>query len=66
MDKDYITVASSNGTTEEMEVVATFRLEETAKDCLIYNINTNEIIISEEDTKDCISDVRCQIIIGIL
>ena len=38
---------------------------EKCKDCLIYNINTNEIIISEEDTKDCISDVRCQIIIGI-
>ena len=34
-------------------------------DCFIYDINTNEIRISEKDTKDCISDLRCQIIIGI-
>ena len=38
---------------------------EKCEDCLIYNINTNEIIINEEDTKDCISDLRCQIIIGV-
>ena len=36
MDKDYITIASSDGSTEEMEVVASFRLEETEKDCIIY------------------------------
>ena len=38
---------------------------EECEDCLIYDINTNEIIISEEDTKDCVADLRCQIIIGI-
>ena len=38
---------------------------ENCKDCLIYNINTNEIIISEQDTKDCTNDLRCQIIIGV-
>lgn len=38
---------------------------EKCEDCLIYNINTNEIIITEENTKDCVSDIRCQIIIGV-
>ena len=36
MKKDYITIAKSDGTSEQMEVVATFKLEETAKDCIIY------------------------------
>jgi len=36
MTKDYISVTKSDGSTEQMEVVATFRLEETAKDCIIY------------------------------
>lgn len=36
MDKDYITICKSNGSTEQMEVVATFKLEETSKDCIIY------------------------------
>ena len=35
------------------------------KDCLIYDINTNEIIFTEEQTKNCNSDLRCQIIIGV-
>ena len=35
------------------------------KDCLIYDINTNEIIFTEEHTKNCNSDLRCQIVIGI-
>ena len=38
---------------------------ENCEDCLIYNINTNEIIISEQNTKDCTIDLRCQIIIGV-
>lgn len=36
---------------------------EKYEDCLIYNINTNEIIIDEQYTKDCVSDLRCQLII---
>ena len=35
------------------------------KDCLIYDINTNEIVFTEEHTKNCNSDLRCQIIIGV-
>ena len=35
------------------------------KDCLINDINTNEIIFTEEHTKNCHSDLRCQIIIGV-
>ena len=31
----------------------------------LLNINNNEINISEEDTKDCLSELRCQIIIGV-
>ena len=38
---------------------------ENCDDCLIYDINKNEIIINEKDTKDCSSDLRCQIIIGV-
>ena len=38
---------------------------EKCEDCLIYNINTNEIIIDEQYTKDCVSDLRCQLIIGV-
>lgn len=36
MSKDYITIAKANGTLEQMEVVATFKLEETTKDYIIY------------------------------
>lgn len=36
MSKDYITIAKADGTSEQMEVVATFKLEESAKDCIIY------------------------------
>lgn len=36
MDKDYITVTKLDGSLEQMEVVATFKLEETAKNCIIY------------------------------
>ena len=38
---------------------------EYCNDCLIYDINTNEIIFTEKDTQNCNSDMRCQIIIGI-
>ena len=43
MSKDYITIVKDDGSTEQMEVVATFRLEETAKDCIIYkSLNDNK------------------------
>ncbi len=36
MNKDYISVLKSDGSTEQMEVVLTFRLEESKKDCIVY------------------------------
>lgn len=36
MTNDYITITKNDGSTEKMEVVATFRLEDTSKDCIIY------------------------------
>ena len=38
---------------------------ENCDECLIYDINKNEIVINEKDTKDCNSDLRCQILIGV-
>lgn len=35
-EKDYITIAKEDGTFEQMEVVAIFKLEESNKDCIIY------------------------------
>lgn len=43
MDKDYITILKSDGSFEKMEVVTTFRLEETSKNCIIYkDLNENQ------------------------
>lgn len=42
MNKDYIIITLSDGSTEKMEVVATFRLEETSKDCIIYKSINNQ------------------------
>lgn len=36
MNKDYIIVTKNDGSREQMEVVAAFRLEDTSKDCIIY------------------------------
>lgn len=41
MQKDYITITKANGSLEKMEVISTFRLEESSKDCIIYK-DTNE------------------------
>ena len=42
-NKDYITIFNEDGTAEEMEVIATFKLEETKKACIIYKgINSND------------------------
>ena len=39
--KDHIDIYKEDGTIEQMEVVATFKLEETQKPCIIYkNINS--------------------------
>ena len=36
MIKDYIIITKADGSLEKMEIVATFRLEETSKDYIIY------------------------------
>lgn len=41
MEKDYIAITKSDGTEEKMEVVTTFKLEKTEKNCIIYK-NLNE------------------------
>ena len=41
--KDYIDIYKEDGSIEQMEVVATFKLEESQKPCIIYkSINTFE------------------------
>ena len=43
MNKDYIVITKEDGSSEQMEIVATFRLEETSKDCIFYkNLNSND------------------------
>lgn len=43
MNKDYITITKKDGSTEQMEILAIFRLEETSKDCIIYkSLNENK------------------------
>lgn len=43
MNKDYIIITKDDGSSEKMEIVATFRLEETSKDCIIYkNLNSSD------------------------
>ena len=50
MSKDYITVAKSDGTLEQMEVVATFQLEKSFKNCIIYkNVNENKYYAASYD-----------------
>lgn len=42
MNKDNILIAKSDGTTEEMKVVTTFRLEESSKNIIIYKELDND------------------------
>ena len=43
MSKDYIVITKEDGILEQMEIVATFRLEETSKDYIIYkSLNSND------------------------
>lgn len=55
MNKDYITITKKDGSLEKMEVVATFRLESTAKDCIIYKSLQEEkyYAASYESDLDC-------------
>lgn len=53
MKKDYITIIKSDGSSEQMEVIATFKLEETSKSCIIYkNINNGKYYAAAYDESD--------------
>lgn len=41
MRDNFITIVKSDGSTEEMEVVAIFKLEDTNKNCIIYKSLTD-------------------------
>lgn len=60
MNKDYITITKDNGSKEQMEVVMTFRLEESNKDCIIYkdinNINYAGYYNSNEENSELYTD----------
>ena len=59
MTKDYICVTKSDGSTEQMEVVATFRLEETSKDCIIYKrINDTKYYAASYDSNTDYSNLN--------
>lgn len=54
MNKDFITVIKSDGSSEQMEVVLTFKLEETSKNCIIYKSINNQNYYAasyDEDTE---------------
>lgn len=51
MNKDFITIAKIDGSSEQMEVVATFKLEESSKNCIIYkSINDQKYYAASYDT----------------
>lgn len=51
MKKDYITITKIDGNVEQMEVVATFKLEETSKDYIIYkSLNDNKYYAASYDS----------------
>ena len=51
MNKDFITIAKIDGSSEQMEVVATFKLEESSKNCIIYkSINDQKYYVASYDT----------------
>ena len=43
MTPKFITVNKADGSSEQMEIVSTFRLEETNKDCIIYKGADNKL-----------------------
>ena len=52
MEKTYITVEKEDGTSEEMEVIMAFKLEESGKDCLIYKSNIDNKYYAAAYNKD--------------
>ena len=52
MEKTYITVEKEDGTSEEMEVIMAFKLEESGKDCLIYKSNVDNKYYAASYNKD--------------
>ena len=49
MNKSCITVVKKDGSTEEMEIIASFKLNESGKNCLIYRSNSNEYYAASYD-----------------
>lgn len=56
MDKDFITVMKADGSSEKMKVVATFKLEDSAKNCIIYkSLNDQKYYAASYDASSDIS-----------
>lgn len=49
MNKSCITVVKKDGSTEEMEIIASFKLNESGKNCLVYRSNSNEYYAASYD-----------------
>ena len=49
MNKSYITVVKEDGSTEEMELITSFRLNDSGKNCLIYRSNSDEYYAASYD-----------------
>ena len=52
MEKVYITVEKDDGTSEEMEVILAFKLEESGKDCIIYKSEIDKQYYAAAYNKD--------------
>ena len=52
MGKDYITITKADGSSEQMEVVAAFRLEASEKDCIIYKSSKEDRYFAASYTGD--------------
>lgn len=42
MNKDFISITKADGSSEQMEVVAIFKLEESSKNCIIYKSTSEQ------------------------
>lgn len=59
MNRDFITVAKADGSLEQMEVVATFKLEESSKNCIIYkSIHDQKYYAASYDTDSDYSNLN--------
>lgn len=52
MEKVYITVEKDDGSSEEMEVILAFKLEESGKDCIIYRSEIDKKYYAASYNKD--------------